>query len=88
MLLDPEEVQMKSRIWLEENEDFLKEQEGGYLRTYVRVLEYFCHLLLFYRKEAETRSCSCCSRGKEKGKSDYTCVCITAGIKYVSLAEL
>lgn len=28
MLLSAEEIEMKSRIWLEENESFLKEQEG------------------------------------------------------------
>ena len=33
MLLGPDEVEMKSKIWHEENGSFLKEQEGAYIIT-------------------------------------------------------
>jgi len=42
MLLNPDEVQVKSKIWFEENGDYLKEQEGMFVcsNTVLHCLEY------------------------------------------------
>ena len=57
MLLGPDEVQMKSKIWLEENESFLKEQEGEYHKKQHIYVALYC----LCRKTAKTRSHTSCS---------------------------